>query len=993
MTRDPTNDRLDRLGEAIDAWLAHSSAGSGETDQAFLAAHEDLRDLLEPMLRSPDAADVAPDAPSVRKLGPKTRLGEYRIVREIGRGGMGVVFEAWHEPLDRRVALKVLAPHLTDSPRRVERFRREAAAAAKLNHPGIVPVHAVGEVDGTHFYSMDVVDGKDLAQCIHEARDRRDHDGAVAGFGILGGSPAAEAAQLARQVAEALAHAHAHGVIHRDVKPHNILVADGQARLVDFGLAKDVGKRSLSLSGEFAGTPHYVSPEQASSKRGRMDERTDVYSLGIVLFEMLTLERPFEGETAHDVLHAIASKDPRSLRGLNVDVPRDLETICCKAIEKHPEHRYASVAEFADDLRRFLQHQPILARPPGALTRLGKLARRNRTATLAVGLAFLLAVVAPLLFMLHCKSARDAVAAEQSRTQQALARVRGTLRHARSVLAGIVRRAAAPSAASAGPSVEFARRLMQSGLGFYETFLHDYGDDPSLRADAADAYLKAGRIRLLLGKYDAAREAIRRGLEIASVLRAEHPNAAGVARTVGDFHDQNGELHLRVGSLDAAATSYAEAISTWQQAIPACHDDKTRASLALRIGRTRSELARVYLRRFEMERMAKLLRRGIADLEGVDRGVDADRKASVLARLNESLGIYFSNTRGRKRRYAKAPLARAVDLRRNLLDAAPKDPSRAHALAAALMNYGNLWVRSQKERAATLFGEAQALLEGLVRSYPQVPDYQVALAHLCYLRSKVASLKRDWERVVELRMRGTELVTAVATEHPRIPDLGVSLAMQQLNLGLGLVRLGRNDEAEAAFVAAVARLESKLRAAKPCLARDVALFAQANDALLLFFAKQRRVDEECDRAGAAARVIADVAAPLMQIDTVRKVFVRYSRRHAARCEQLGRASELAERSRRHVAILSGADEVVRGLRWLAKAITLRERGPRSAPESSDSPVSVWRHELLQRTSRALQREVVDVPALESMQELECMHRDPSYTKLLAGFRAAKRSSK
>jgi hypothetical protein len=264
-----------------------------------------------------------------------TRLDDFSLRWKIGGGGMGDVYLAWQESLRREVAVKVLSPRLARFEKAVERFLREGRSAAKLHHPNIVEVYAAGEHEGIHYIAMAFVDGRDLANDLTERLNRAKQ---------LGDQTSAEGAQIERaarivaQVAEALHYVHTAKLIHRDVKPHNILL-DGadQPHLSDFGLAKDVSEWSLSVSGEFLGTPAYMSPEQLLAKRIVVDQRTDIFSLGVVLYELLTFSRPFQGTTNQEILYRIAFKAPTPVRKMNCRVPRDLALLCHKALEKDPD--------------------------------------------------------------------------------------------------------------------------------------------------------------------------------------------------------------------------------------------------------------------------------------------------------------------------------------------------------------------------------------------------------------------------------------------------------------------------------------------------------------------------------------------------------------------------------------------------------------------------------------------------------------------------------
>jgi WD40 repeat protein len=318
------------------------------------------------------------------------RLADFEIVRIIGRGGMGVVYEAIQKSLGRRVALKILPAFAANDPRKVRRFQVEAQAAAGLQHSHIVPVHLVGAENGLYYYAMQYIEGQTLADAIALMRTG---EAARASLPENSFSSPRTAAQLIRQAALALHFAHEQGTIHRDVKPSNLLIDHGGKIWVsDFGLARIAGQADLTLSGTVLGTLRYMSPEQAQGARIGIDHRTDVYSLGITLYELITLRPAFAGEDRLELLRRITDEEPPRPRVLDPAIPRDLDTIVRKSICKRPDERYATAADFADDLGRFLARQPIRARPPSALDRAAKWARRHRTAV-AAAVVFTLAAV------------------------------------------------------------------------------------------------------------------------------------------------------------------------------------------------------------------------------------------------------------------------------------------------------------------------------------------------------------------------------------------------------------------------------------------------------------------------------------------------------------------------------------------------------------------------------------------------------------------------
>jgi len=312
---------------------------------------------------------AAADSLVERDLSSGTRLGDFTLLRQLGRGAQGEVYEARQESLGRLVALKLLPPYLTFNPERVQRFRREAEAGGRLDHPNTVGVHSVGEHDGYHYIAQELVAG---------GRTLGDEIAAVRALVELPRDWYERMARIFVQVAEAVHTAHEAGIIHRDLKPGNILLTrEGQPKVADFGLAMVLDDLHRSRSGELIGTPFYMSPEQAAGGRAGLDRRTDVFSLGTTLYEALTLTRPFDGETRDQVVERIRLHDPPDPRKIRPSVPRELAVICMKALEKRREQRYQSAGEFASDLNRYLRHEPIVAKPPNAGVRAGKWLRRH----------------------------------------------------------------------------------------------------------------------------------------------------------------------------------------------------------------------------------------------------------------------------------------------------------------------------------------------------------------------------------------------------------------------------------------------------------------------------------------------------------------------------------------------------------------------------------------------------------------------------------------
>lgn len=354
-----------------------------------------IRNQVLRLLEVPEPSSTFLEPPLLDAPAAGRDLGDFTLLEEIGRGGMGVVYRALQRSLGRIVAVKVLPSGFALSARQIDRFQREARSAARLSHPNLVAVITVGEERGIRYFAMEYVDGDNLAE---ELRRLRTEEAPGGERRHLPSSRASDyfraVAEGIRQVAEGLAHAHEHGIVHRDIKPSNLLLdTEGRVRVVDFGLVRDEEQGTMSTSADLVGTPHYMSPEQARAARDRIDHRTDIYSLGVVMYELLTLRRPFEGKTSQEVLKNLLEREPPPIRHLNPRVPRDLETICTKAMARAAEDRYPTAGAFAADLTRFLSHEAILARPPSFLERLVRLAHRRRSAFVLAGAVLLAALL------------------------------------------------------------------------------------------------------------------------------------------------------------------------------------------------------------------------------------------------------------------------------------------------------------------------------------------------------------------------------------------------------------------------------------------------------------------------------------------------------------------------------------------------------------------------------------------------------------------------
>jgi tetratricopeptide (TPR) repeat protein len=535
-SRDDLDPSADVLASVIDALRDEP----GCDIEGFIRRHpgqeEEIRQLAEVIRLVRSHADgVGVEA---RLAGGGVVIDDYRLIAEIGRGGMGVVYEAEQRSLGRRVALKLLSPCVRHSKRALARFRREASAQGSLHHTHIVPVYATGVWEGIPYYAMQCIDGVSLAERLREAGPR--------------GCPIAEALAWGRSIAEALDHAHRHGVMHRDIKPSNILIErNGHAWLTDFGLARhDADGDTLTLSGDIVGTVRTMAPEQARGGRA-IDERADLYALGATLFEALTGRPVFVDEDRETLLRRVLIEPAPPVRLLRPEIPIECAAIVDRLLEKEPERRYPSARVLAEDLRRAACGEPLLLRPPGRVELVRRFVARHRLvvtlASIAVGSLLALAAGASI-FAVRLADERDRVRIAAERTER-------VNQHLTRLLA-----LAAPAASGGQLSLREAIERIEPAIA------SDFADDPAmeamLRTSIARLSFQWGALATARGQFERAFE---RAFEWASAVE---PNSQALA----------GDLACGIGSELASLYLYM--------------DDRVAAERTLgRLDRSRPEVA------------------------------------------------------------------------------------------------------------------------------------------------------------------------------------------------------------------------------------------------------------------------------------------------------------------------------------------------------------------------------------------------------------------
>lgn len=793
--RQLTPEQKDRLTDILDRYLSSLAAGVPAARETLLESHPDLAGPLEVYLKGLDELhDMAagfggpshpPEPEPETPESEERRLGDFRLLREIGRGGMGVVYEARQISLGRRVALKVLPFAAVLDSRQIARFKHEAQAAAQLNHPNIVPVFAVGVERGVHYYAMQFIEGQPLDRAIAELRRARpspgmtceddadetpaEGDSAEADAPEVDVCPSTQSSLLTErsanpseyvhtvvrlgiQAAEALHAAHEGGIIHRDVKPSNLLIdGDGNLWVTDFGLARCQTDVTVTRTGDLIGTLRYMSPEQASGQSAMVDHRTDVYSLGATLYEMLALRPAFPGDEGAVLVRRIEQEEPAHLRQSQPRVPVDLETVIEKAMAKRRDERYATAREFAEDLRRVLEGKPTIARPPSLPDRVGKWARRHRrvvAAAVAVGLLAVLGMAASTVLILR----------EKAKTEHNYALAEQHFREAREVVDRLGIQLAERLAHVPGAD-EVRRDLLLQTLQYYRNFVSQAQDDPALRSDLALAYGKSGTLSAEIGSNDEAIQAHTNAIGLLRQLAEENPREPDYRRRLALSQNHLALALSRSGRTDAARSAYREAI------------------------------------RLQEELVAR---------DAGDGSYTGD-----LALSHTNLGLLQSETGQVKE--AEASFAEAIRLQERLLGLEPGNPERLRNLAASLNNLGALYVGREPRRAVELYQKALAYQTKAASVRPAELKYRsdVALTqnNLGAVLSRSGALAEaaaSYGRAVESQR---ELVRASPAQKSYRHDLAVSYN----NLGLTQSGLRQAPEAEKSFRQALDLQEALVR--------------------------------------------------------------------------------------------------------------------------------------------------------------------------------------
>lgn len=664
------------------------------------------------------------------------RLGDFRIVREIGRGGMGIVYEAMQESLGRTVAIKVLPKQSLLDDDALERFNHEARTAAAMHHSNIVPIFGTGEFDGTHYLVMQLVAGESLDQRIVVA-DTETFD-------------FQEIASIGRQVADALAYSHAGGVLHRDIKPANILIDEnGTAQVTDFGLARNTND-DPTMTQALSGSPRYMAPERF---RGQSDARADVYALGLTLYEMVAGVPAFTQSDPHQLMEAVRQHRIKPLGSLRAEIPVDLATIITKSISLEPAHRYQTAAELRDDLGRFIADEPIQARRTSSAARLIRWCRRNpKMATVTA-----VAAASLLLATMTSTGGWMMTSAANRRTSDALLQSEQTVDLALQSLNGVVDMVSVPATNLGDVSLEesaattltlipspHTAQVLESIQPLYERLSQQSPTRPDIVEQMIGATIRLAMIQRQLGQTTAAIKSLHTGIDTLTD-RAETAGllddrkqllSARLQNELGDVYS----LELRFNESDKA---YASAIAA------AGNLPKTNTEGALQLARAHVAIGDPTPQQRRMQTQANQTsperQQHLDDadelLEELDEALDQE-SASVSQIASFRARIRLAQSRLERRPAAKRlKFEEAIEILRQQLEISPSDTAVRYTLVEALAAVNprrEVRTKAQRFEAVTRLNDAIIELQPLQQQFPDTPIFNISEVHILHKLSNLA---------------------------------------------------------------------------------------------------------------------------------------------------------------------------------------------------------------------------------------------------------------